>query len=145
MTDLRRCASMMTLGFATPREVAFYVNGLFRECDVHDPRVQTTAQFWCSVYARYCVNHYRLNIGTEIRLMVRWDDAVTSLPIECHPQTPYDEPMDSREFFRLLSRISPDSVRTDIPVDWEFLSPSLEFGTDTDTQTAEKPTYEELL
>lgn len=145
MNDLRRCASMMSLGFATPRDVVYYVNDCFRTCHTHDPRIQTTAQFWCSVYAQYCVIHYRLNIGSKLRIAVKWDDVFSNLSIECHPHTPYDEPMDSKTFFRLLSGTSPDSVRTQIPVDWEFLSPALEVGTDTDTQTVEKPTYEELL
>lgn len=143
MNNLRRCASIMSLGFATPRDAAYYVNDHYREGVIHDPRIQTTAQFWCGIYARYCAFHYSLSIGSKIRLAVKWDDAFTNLSIECHPHSPYDEPMDSREFFRLLSGTSPDSVRTQIPVDWEFLSPALEPG--TDTQTAEKPTYEELL
>lgn len=145
MTDLRTCAAMMALGFATPRDAVYYVNGNYRECDIHDPNVQTLQQFWCGVYARYCAIHYSLNLGSKIRIVVRWDDTDvdSTMSTECHSRSPYDEPMDSRVFFRLLSGISPDSVRTDVPLDWETLSPALEFC--TAPQPAEEPTYEELL
>lgn len=130
MNNLRRCANMMTLGCAAPRDVIYYVNDLMQECIVHDPRVQTTEQFWCGVYARYCAIHYGLNTGSTLRLSVRWAATDGTAPMEFHSRQPYDEPMDSRVFFRLLSGISPDSVRTLMPLDWESLSPALEFGTD---------------
>lgn len=146
MNNLYRCANMMTLGFAAPRDAIYYVNDLMQECIVHDPLVQTTEQFWRGVYARYCAIHYGLNSGSTLRLSVRWAYVEKPLSIECHSRQPYDEPMDSRVFFRLLSGISPDSVRTLMPLDWESLSPALEFGTDeADIKPVEEPTYEELL
>ena len=147
MNNLRRCANMMSLGFATPHDVIYSVNDTYHDCDVHAPRVQTLEQFWCAVYTRYCSLHYGLNIGSRIGLVVRWAGVDVRLSINCPARRPYAEPMDSRVFFRLLSENSPDYVRTQMPLDWESLSPALEFGTDMDTdpQTAEEPTYEELL